>query len=430
MEDKELTNKILYIEDEPYNRLLVKKILAINNYTVIEAEDGLMGIEIARKERVDLILLDINMEGMNGYEIATRLKTIDFCKDTPLVALTANVLQRARDRSLISGCDGFLTKPINNETFFVHVKEYINGKKDFIDSNKIEDLMIEHNKELVYHLEKEVKELKRANEDLKEIDKIKSDFISIASHELRTPLVTIVGYVGLLLSKRMGEIEPQHEKMLKVVDRNAKRLEKIVKDLFTLSMIENKIPFLEKREVNLNNLLKTILEDYELILNERELTSYLHVDGEIPLVEGDENKLAQVFIALMNNAVKFTENGGIIDIHLRYPSKNILKKYDLDSTKYVEVVIKDTGIGIPEDKLKKIFDKFVELSDVEKHHTSDIEFMGGGTGIGLSISKGIVSKHHGYIWAENRATKGTKLYVILPLVLPDKSGFVTEAFQL
>ena len=375
---------ILYIEDEPYNRLLVKKILGLHQIDVLEAEDGLSGLEIAQRRKVDLILLDINMEGMNGYEIATRLRSIEMTKETPLVALTANVLQRARDRSLISGCDGFITKPIDQETFIPLINEYMNGRKDFVDSNKIEQLMKENNKELVYHLEKEIKELKRANDELKELDKLKSDFISLASHELRTPLVTIVGYTGLLLSKRLGDIAPNHEKILKIVERNSKRLEKIVKDLFTLNMIDKDSDFLEKSEVSIPELVTDVID------------------------------------AVMGNAIKYTPNGGTIDMYVRYPSNNILRRFDLDAEKYVEIVIKDSGIGIPDNKLIKIFDKFVELGDIEKHHSSDVEFMGGGTGLGLSISKAVIEKHHGVIWAENRrSSQGAKFYIILPI----KSGY-------
>ncbi|HOV15613.1 MAG TPA: hybrid sensor histidine kinase/response regulator, partial [Spirochaetota bacterium] len=410
---------ILYIEDEPTNRLLLKKILEPKGYKIFEAEDGLSGIEIALKEKIDLILLDINMAGMNGYEIATRIKNTDKIKDIQLVAFTANVMKRSREKALISGCDGYLTKPIDGNNFVIRLEEYLNGKKDFIPQDMIPELMKEYNVQLVEHLEKEIRELKRANDDLKQLDKLKSDFISIASHELRTPLVTIIGYVGLLLSKRLGHIEPEHEKILKVVERNSKRLERIVKDIFTLSLIENQIPFMEIRNTNPINIIESILEDVALVLAEREIEAKLNIEGEIPTIECDEDKISQTISNIMNNAIKFTQNGGVIDVSVKYPSLKVVEKFGLDPTLYVEIKIEDTGIGIPKDKLNKVFEKFVELADIEKHHSSETEFMGGGTGLGLSICKGIVEKHNGFIWAENREVKGTSMMIILPLKIKD-----------
>lgn len=415
--------RILYIEDEQYNRILVRKILELHNCEVAEAEDGLSGIDIAKNGNFDLILLDINMEGMNGYEIATRLKTMEKCKNIPLVAFTANVLQRSKERALISGCEGFISKPINRDTFYPQLVEYINGKKEFVDSDKIHELMKEHNVELVNHLEKEIKELKNVNKELKEIDKIKSDFISIASHELRTPLVTIVGYLGLLLSGRLGDVSPEHKKILSVVERNSHRLEKIVKDLFTLSILENKKPFFEKNNASVVNMIQEIIDDNLLIFEQRELGYSVEADENVPLIECDEHKIIQVFSHLVNNAIKYTENKGHIDVKIKYPAIHLNKRYDVDSSKFIEVEVSDTGIGIPEDKLDKIFEKFVELSEVEKHHSSEYEFMGGGTGLGLSLSKAIVKRHRGYIWAENSEEKGASFFVFLPLLVEENPIF-------
>ncbi len=405
----------LYIEDDSTNRLLVKKILESEGINVIEAEDGLVGLEIAKKEKVDIIILDINMAGMNGYEIATRIKSIDKLKNIPLVAFTANVVKNSRARALISGCDGYMTKPINRDLFVNQIKEYIAGKKDFIDTEKIPELIKEYNVEIVEHLEKEVRELKRLNEDLKHIDKIKSDFISIASHELRTPLVTIIGYIGLLLSNRLGELSSEQLKVLSVVDRNAKRLEKIIKDLVTLFQLENRNYRITYDLVNPIDIIKTLLEDYALILANRSHEVKLHILGDIPKIEANEEKISELFSNLINNSIKFTEDGGKIEISLYYPSIKINKITGLNPSDYIDILVEDNGIGIPESKLLKIFEKFVELIDIEKHHSSDTEFMGSGTGIGLSICKSIVQSHNGYIWAENREPKGTTMVVILPV---------------
>lgn len=416
MKEKESKESIaLYIEDDSTNRFLVKKILEQEGIKVIEAEDGLIGLEIAKKEKVDIIILDINMSGMNGYEIATRIKSIDSLKNIPLVAFTANVLKNSRARALISGCDGYMTKPMDRENFIKNIKEYLNGRKDFIESDNIPDLMREYNIEIVEHLEKEIRELKRLNEDLKQIDKIKSDFISIASHELRTPLVTIIGYIGLLLSNRLGGLSQDQLKVLSVVDRNAKRLEKIIKDLVTLAQLEDRKYSITYDLIDISDTIKIVLEDYALALATRCQEAKFYIFGNIPKLEANEEKIAELISNLISNSIKFTEDRGKIEVSLYYPSNKISKITGLNPEEYIDILVEDNGIGIPESKLSKIFEKFVELNDIEKHHTSDIEFMGGGTGIGLSICKVIVESHNGYIWAENRETKGTRMVVILPL---------------
>ena len=152
--ENNIKKTILYIEDESDNRELLKKMLTAKGYNYFEAEDGLSGIEIALKEKIDLIILDINMSGMTGYEIATKIKNIPKLKEIPLVAFTGNVINNAKERALISGCEGFMTKPINGTTFFEKLNEYMNGKKDFIPPEMIPELVQEYNIELVNHLEK------------------------------------------------------------------------------------------------------------------------------------------------------------------------------------------------------------------------------------------------------------------------------------
>ncbi|MBN2545649.1 MAG: hybrid sensor histidine kinase/response regulator [Spirochaetes bacterium] len=410
---------ILYIEDDYNSRLLLKKIVENHGYKLVEATDGFSGLELVERQNFDLILLDINIIGMNGYEIATRIKSIEKCRNTPLVAITANLIKNTKDIALISGCDGYLTKPIVPDKIINLLEEYIHGKKEFIPPDKITELMREYNIQLVSHLENEIKELKRANEELKEIDKLKSNFISLASHELRTPLMTIIGYIGLLLNKKNDETLKQNNKLLQIVERNAKRLEKIVKDLFTISLLENKIPFMEIRNINPVLIIETVIEDLKLIFMERSIEYKLDIYGDIPYIECDEEKITQVLSNVIRNAIKYTEDNGKILVKINYPSDRIKEKFGHDRNNYIEILVEDTGIGIPENKLSKIFDKFTEIQNIENHHTSDFEFMGGGMGLGLSISKGIVERHNGYIWAENNQPKGAIFVIILPLKISE-----------
>jgi len=418
--------KLLYIEDDYNSRLLLRKALSESFYEIVEKEDGLSALELLREDHdFDLILLDINIAGMNGFEVATRIKSMDRYKSVPLVALTASLLKNSRELALISGCDGYLTKPILPDKIDALIKDYINGKKELVPTDRMMDFMREYNLQLVSHLETEIKELKRANEELKELDKLKSNFISLASHELRTPLMTIIGYIGLLLSKEGRETIDQDIKILQIIERNAKRLEKIVKDMFTMSLLENRIPFMEIRNVNPITIVESVIEDLKFVFLQRDISYSIDIEGDIPYVECDEEKITQVISNLVRNAIKFTEDRGSVKVRINYPSESVEKRYGHNKNNYIEISVADTGIGIPEEKSSKIFDKFPGIQNIENHHTSDFEFMGGGMGLGLSISKGIVERHNGYIWFEKNLPKGSVFSILLPLKLSDE----TESFS-
>ncbi|MEE1290648.1 MAG: hybrid sensor histidine kinase/response regulator [Spirochaetota bacterium] len=406
--------KILYIEDDESNFQLIKRLLKNTNFKLIQAEDSLKGLDLVKKQTFDLILLDINMAGLNGYETATRLKMLK--PNLPLVALTANKIDRAKERALVSGCDGFINKPFNPLIFPSLISEYINGKKDKIsNTERIIEALTLNNQATVCHLEEQLRELKRANLELRELDRMKSRFITLVSHELRTPLSPIVGYSSFLLANAEN-ISERENRIFNIIFKNSKRLECLLNNLFTLNLLEQNETYLCYEEVNFYSLISGLIEDFYLILEKRKLQCELICDGEIPNVFCDEAKIEQVFFALLENATKYTNDGGKISIYLNYPSRYIFKKYDLSPNDYIEIIFEDNGIGIPENQLNAIFEKFVELSDIDRHHTSNDDFLGCGPGIGLSLCKGIVKEHKGFIWAENRRShNGSRFYVLLPL---------------
>lgn len=406
--------KILCIEDEESNYLLIKRLLKNSGFELIQVEDSLKGLELVKKQTFVLILIDINMAGLNGYETATRLKMLK--NDVPVVALTANKIDRAKERALISGCDGFINKPFNPLTFPILINEYINGRKDKISNNeRMIDALILNNQATVCHMEEQIRELKRANQELRELDKMKSRFISLVSHELRTPLSPIVGYLSILMANTSNFSE-REKRILNIIFKSSKRLERLLNNLFTLNLLEQNETLIYNEDVQLDVLISDLIEDFFLILQKRNLTCNFICENAIPKISCDKAKIEQVFFALLENAVKYTNDGGKISIYLNYPSRYILKKYDLSPNDYAEIIFEDNGIGIPENQLNAIFEKFVELSDIDRHHTSNDDFLGCGAGLGLSLCKGIVKEHKGFIWAENRRShNGSRFYVMLPL---------------
>lgn len=231
--------------------------------------------------------------------------------------------------------------------------------------------------------------------ELRRVEKIKKDFISNVSHELRTPLTAIKGYVETL----KDEVDKDWQKYLDVIDRHTNRLIHIVKDLLLLSELEELETKLEFEQVDCNKMIKSILKIFDQKIKQKSLSVKVHVDSDFPRIQGDPYRLEQMFINILDNAVKHTEKGEI---------EIFLKRENEES---VSIAIQDTGIGIPKDHLPRIFERFYV---VDKSRSRKM----GGTGLGLSIVKHIALLHNGKITVESTVRKGTKFTVVLPVKPP------------
>ena len=186
--------RILHIEDDAANRLLVRKILTPAGFEVIDAVDGVEGIRRAISEHPDLVLVDIAIPGLDGYEVTLRLRAEPQLRHVPIVAITA---EGNRETSLAVGCDGFLQKPIDARNFVETIQGYLLGLKDKGDQTS-KHLRLQSQR-IVSHLEEKLEQLSSANARLLEMDQARKEFYRNVSHELATPMTPIVGYVRLLL---------------------------------------------------------------------------------------------------------------------------------------------------------------------------------------------------------------------------------------
>src|SRR5688572_19469821 len=156
--------KILHVEDNRENRMLVRAVLEAEGYTVIDAEDGLSGIEAAIREEPALILLDVNLPAVDGYEVVAIIKSFPAFANTPIIAVTAYAMEGDRQRTLVAGCDGYIQKPIDVDAFPRQVAEFLQGRRDRVEEREAGIYLRELNQRLVYRLVNQVEELKRINE--------------------------------------------------------------------------------------------------------------------------------------------------------------------------------------------------------------------------------------------------------------------------
>ncbi len=249
-----------------------------------------------------------------------------------------------------------------------------------------------------------IAQLEKANIQLRELDRMKSAFLANMSHELRTPMNSIIGYTDLLADRIDGPVNEEQEKSLKKIAANSKHLLQLINSILNISKIESDKLVLNPGELNLKRLVESVLPIFEPQIKKKGLTLIDHIDSDLPLLYGDEEALKQILINLLSNAVKFTAKGGItISAGL---SDQGIKPGERPIS--AEVCVEDTGIGIKEEDLNTIFDKFVQVdpSTIRQYE---------GTGLGLSIAKGLVAAYKGMIWVTSRYGEGSKFYFTIPL---------------
>lgn len=261
-------------------------------------------------------------------------------------------------------------------------------------------------------LQQKITEIEAANTALLKLDELKSQFISMASHELRTPLIAIQGYVGLLQEGAAGEVNTEQREMLNTVSRNTLRLVRIVTELLDLSRMEENKLALNLETFSLETLLREVTAEQKPSIERRNHRLTLEVAPNLPLLYADRDRISQVVINLLGNAIKYTPDGG----HIRIAAADAASAAATSGDKtQVHLTVSDNGIGIPAEHLEKIFSRFYTAGDVTKHKSGKDEFLAGGTGLGLPIVKGIVEAHGGQVWVESVPTQGSTFHVLLPV---------------
>ncbi len=408
--------RILYIEDNYENKLLVRRILESEGFEVIEAEDGLSGIETARRENPDLILMDINIPGIDGYEAATKIKGVSEHADTPIIAITASALHGDKERSIAAGCDGFIQKPINVERFPEQIREFIGGKRETLNSSEESRYLREYSRKLVDRLEEKIRDLTRANEELKELDKMKDEFLQNLSHELRTPLTPIKGYIEMLKSRELGNLNQIQFETLDAMEKSVSRLSNMIEGLLELAGLETRDLRFPMQEVSLADILDEVAKNSEAMVSRKGVAFGSNIPPVGGLIVGNREKLLKAFSNLMENAAKFTPRGGRVELCLeRVDAPSVLENIgdpdrdEIPRGDYYQVDISDTGIGIPSEFHKKVFERFYQ---VDGSLTRKFE----GVGLGLAVARKIIENHYGRIVLKSVPGKGSVFSVILPVV--------------
>lgn len=359
--------RILHIEDDPRNRLLVRKLLTAEGLEVVDAPDGLTGVRLALSHRPDLVLVDLNIPGLDGYEVTLRLRSEPTLAKVPIVAITA---EGDRDTSAAVGCDGFVQKPIDARVFASQMRSFLRGNRpSFATSPDAtgERLRLQSGR-IVAHLEEKVAELSATNERLRELERLRAEFYRNISHELATPLTPIVGYLRMLLDEELGDVSKPQLKALRAMDDSVRRLRGTLDNLLDVTGLETGRMKFFHRDYDFVDTVRRALAD----------SSDKRVERRLALVEqfppgpapafGDAERLGRALGQLLDNAAKFTPEGGVVGVAV----------WRSDSG--YAVTIADTGPGVAAARAEAIFEPFVQLdgSPTRAH---------GGVGVGLAIAR-------------------------------------------
>ncbi|WP_411275378.1 ATP-binding protein [Daejeonella sp.] len=366
---------ILIVDDIPENIFSLKKLLELNGFPVDSALSGEEALKKILKNSYFLIILDVQMPGMDGFEVAETISGYSKTKDIPIIFLSAvNTDKKFVTKGYASGGLDYVTKPFDPDILLLKVKTFYR----------------------LYHQNQELTKIQSALlteiESRKAAENKKDEFISIASHELKTPLTSIIGYVQLLQRSLKKYEDTTVENYLGRTNLQLGKLQNLIGDLLDISKIENgKIEF-NKKGFDFNAMLQSAVD----IVQQTQDCTIVHKKSVEAQVFGDEMRVEQVVINYLTNAFKYSPD-----------CKEVHIESSITGNDEIQLKVRDFGIGIPKEMQSRLFEKFYRVE------SSATRFQG--LGIGLYISSEIIKRHRGTWGVVSSPGKGSEFWFKIPL---------------
>ncbi len=419
--------KILIVDDKKENRYFLESLLKGFGYEIVSAVNGKDALKRLRSDGFNMIISDILMPEMDGFQLLKNVKDDHKLKNILFVFYTATYTDnRDKEFGLKLGADEYLQKPIDPEKFIKIIQDIIRNYKAGRLKPKIqtienkEEVYKLYNERLIKKLEKKMLDLERevlkrrkiehelliAKEKAEESNRLKTAFLQNMNHEIRTPMNAIVGFSQLLSNPDLT----LNEKLsyIKYIYNGSEHLLDIVNNVLELSKIETEKTKISEQIVNINEVLTELYSIYEIKAQDKNFEFFqlvCDIKETENIISTDKTKLRQILINLLNNAFKFTETGNV-KFGCKFKENNI------------EFFVEDTGIGIEKEEEEKIYERF--------HQTTDgLHPKYRGLGLGLSICKEYAKMLGGKIWTESVYGKGSTFYFSIPAKkagIPGKTG--------
>lgn len=355
--------QIYIIDDVNENLQVLGNILKQNGYNISVARNGEQALIGIPKKQPDLVLLDISMPGMDGFEVCERLKSDSTISEIPIIFLTARTETEDIVKGFKTGGVDYITKPFNADELLVRVKTHL--------------------------------ELKEAREELVNLNATKDKFFRIIAHDLKSPLASLFSFTELFQSNINSYSKEEIKEYLNVLNRNTELTSKLLENLLTWARSQSgKIQF-EPENFSVKELVMENISLLKSVAQEKQLHLYSE-DIEDLTIYADRNMITTVLRNLISNAIKFTPHNGKVSVRV-----------ETKETKLIMSVI-DTGLGVKQEDINKLF-------KIDQHHTTLGTNKEKGTGLGLILCKEFVNRHNGEIWVESELEKGSAFKFTLPI---------------
>jgi two-component system sensor histidine kinase/response regulator len=364
------SGRVLVVDDEEHNRVLLRDLLEAHGHRVMEAVNGEQAMDAITSSAPDVILLDVMMPRVDGFEVCRRLKADARSAPIPILLITALTDRQDRLAGIEAGANDFLTKPIDTQDVILRVGNAVYTK----------------------HL---YDQLADNYQRLRELEVLRDDLTHMIVHDLRTPLTSVIA--GMQTVEMSGELNARQQQCLQLALTGGQTLLGMINDVLDISKMEDGSLRLDYQDLAATDLVEQALKEIEALAQEKGLSLIRDLPTHSPTFSGDEEKLRRTLVNLLGNAVRFTPRGGTITASVRSAGEQT-----------AVFAVRDTGEGIPTEAFERIFEKFgqVEMGPAGQSLS---------TGLGLTFCKMVVEAHGGRIGVESELGRGSTFSFTIPI---------------